>query len=302
MKTTDLNLIPIFVAIFEEKSLSKAAKRLAITQPAVSKALSRLRETYEDTLFNRTRAGVEPTSFASTLYPNMAAIINEFNATLSSSHNTFSPVNSNREFTIACIHAADFFLLPELFVRIQNLAPNITLTVHPLTSSDYENDLSLGNYDLIIGLRPIGNTTLKHRVILNDKIKACCRVNHPRIEGQHITDAQFFGEKHISITREVNRNNVVSSYDIEKLRARKIVYQASSFFEKFPLVEKTDCIALLPSCMEDICKEKFSIKTFDLPFDFSDINISMYWHPRKTVDSAHQWLRKQVDAVAKRYD
>ncbi|CDT50431.1 Transcriptional regulator [Vibrio coralliirubri] len=298
MKTTDLNLIPVFVAIFEERNLSRAAKRLDITQPAVSKALSRLREIYEDTLFNRTRSGVEPTSYASTLYSDMAAIIDNFNATLSSTHNSFSPINSKRSFSIACIHTVDFFLIPELFTRIQQLAPGITLTIHPLTSSDYENDLSLGNYDLIIGLRPIGNTMLKHKVIMSDKLKACCRVDHPRIDECNINEQQFYDEHHVSVAHEINRENVMLNSDIEVLNARKIVYKASSFFETLSLVEKTDCIALLPSFMESTCKDKFSIKTFDLPFNFSDINMSMYWHPRKNVDSAHQWLRNQIYSTA----
>ena len=298
MKTTDLNLIPVFVAIFEEKNLSRAAKRLDITQPAVSKALSRLRDVYEDTLFNRTRSGVEPTSYASALYPDMSAIINNFNATLSSANNSFDPASSVRSFSIACMHATDFFLLPELFAKIQKLSPGISLVVHPLTSSDYENDLSLGNYDLIIGLRPIGNTTLRHKTILTDQMKACCRTDHPRIERNIISKEQFYAETHVAVTRETNREHVLSNNDMMALKARKIVYNASSFFETFPLIEQTDCIALLPSFMESTCRDKFSIKIFDLPFEFSDINISMYWHPRKTVDSAHKWLRNQIYATA----
>ncbi|MCC5518678.1 LysR family transcriptional regulator [Vibrio splendidus] len=297
MKTTDLNLIPVFVAIFEERSLSRAAKRLDITQPAVSKALSRLRDVYEDTLFNRTRSGVEPTSYASALYPDMSAIINNFNATLSSVHNSFEPATSIRSFSIACLHATDFFVLPELFSRIQQSSPGITLVAHPITSSDYENDLSLGKYDLIIGLRPIGNTLLKHKVILTGKMKVCCSADHPRVNESTITNEQFYAENHVAVTREVNREHVLSDADIKALNKRNIVYNASSFFETFPLIEKTDCIALLPSFMESTCREKFSIKTFDLPFDFNDISISMYWHPRKNVDTAHQWLRNQVCAT-----
>ncbi|MEZ9702482.1 LysR family transcriptional regulator [Vibrio sp. 10N.261.46.E12] len=294
MKTTDLNLIPVFVAIFEERSLSRAAKRLDITQPAVSKALSRLRDVYEDTLFNRTRSGVEPTSYALALYPDMSAIINNFNATLSSAHDSFEPAKSKRSFSIACMHATDFFVLPELFSRIQQSSPGITLVVYPLTSSDYENDLSLGKYDLIIGLRPIGNTLLKHKVILTGQMKACCSSDHPRVDGNTITSEQFYAENHVAVTREVNREHVLADADIKALNKRNVVYNASSFFETFSLIEKTDCIALLPSFMESTCREKFSIRIFDLPFKFNDISISMYWHPRKNVDAAHQWLRNQV--------
>ncbi|MFM5480118.1 LysR family transcriptional regulator [Aeromonas veronii] len=94
IRSTELNLIPIFVAIYEERSLSRAATRMEISQPAVSKALKRLREIYGDPLFNRKVVGMEPTSFAIDIYPAMAAALKNFSSTLSTSRTSIRALPS----------------------------------------------------------------------------------------------------------------------------------------------------------------------------------------------------------------
>lgn len=131
MKNTDLNLIPIFVAIFEEQNLSKAAARLDISQPAVSKALARLRDIYDEPLFHRSPSGVEPTSFAVDIYPAMLTAFKNFTSTLSAS-SEFEAKVSNRIFSIACVSVASYELMPQLLKQIRQHAPNISLEVHPL--------------------------------------------------------------------------------------------------------------------------------------------------------------------------
>ncbi|MDW2459423.1 LysR family transcriptional regulator, partial [Vibrio sp. 1249-1] len=113
MKPTDLNLIPIFIAIYEEGNLSKAAARLSITQPAVSKALARLRDIYDEPLFHRCTKGVEPTSFAMDIYPALLTSVQNFTSTLTAS-SEFDPKVSNRVFSIACVSVASFELLPQV--------------------------------------------------------------------------------------------------------------------------------------------------------------------------------------------
>ncbi|WP_279501943.1 LysR family transcriptional regulator [Aeromonas veronii] len=122
IRSTELNLIPIFVAIYEERSLSWAATRMEISQPAVSKALKRLREIYGDPLFNRKVVGMEPTSFAIDIYPAMAAALKNFSSTLSTSR-TFNPCTSQRVFSIACVRLVSAQLVPALLCKIRAHAP-----------------------------------------------------------------------------------------------------------------------------------------------------------------------------------
>jgi len=160
IRSTELNLIPIFVAIYEERSLSRAATRMEISQPAVSKALKRLREIYDDPLFNRKVAGMEPTSFAIDIYPAMAAALKNFSSTLSTSR-TFNPRTSQRVFSIACITLVSARLIPALLCKIREQAPGIALEVHPLFTEDMESDLRMQRYDLIIDMTQSGRSMLK---------------------------------------------------------------------------------------------------------------------------------------------
>lgn len=121
----------------------------------MSKALARLRDIYDEPLFHRSSSGVEPTSFAVDIYPAMVAAIKNFTSTLSASVE-FDPKVSNRIFSIACVSILSYELLPQLMKQIHELAPNIALEVHPLFTEDYESDLRLQRYDLIIDLAPRG--------------------------------------------------------------------------------------------------------------------------------------------------
>ena len=175
MKSTDLNLIPIFVAIYEEQNLSKAAARLDISQPAVSKALARLRDIYDEPLFHRSTSGVEPTSFAMDIYPAMVAALKNFTSTLSAS-SSFDPKVSNRIFSIACVSVASYELMPQLLRQIRKSAPNVGLEVHPLFTEDYESDLRLQRYDLIIDMPPRGRTVLKMEPVFSERLMVVCAV------------------------------------------------------------------------------------------------------------------------------
>lgn len=126
----------------------------------MSKALARLRDIYDEPLFHRSTSGVEPTSFAMDIYPAMVAALKNFTSTLSAS-SSFDPKVSNRIFSIACVSVASYELMPQLMRQIREQAPNIGLEVHPLFTEDYESDLRLQRYDLIIDLPPRGRTVLK---------------------------------------------------------------------------------------------------------------------------------------------
>lgn len=198
-KTTELNLIPIFVAIYEEQNLSRAARRLSISQPAVSKALKRLREVYDDPLFHRTTNGVEPTSFGMDIYPAFSAALSNFNSTLSASRD-FDPKTSQKTFSIASVSVTGFNWLNHLVAEIRDKAPAINLEVHPLFTQDYETDLRLQRYDLIIDIAPNTRSFLKHEPLVREEACVVYSKDHPRLEG-NISKDEFFSESHVVLAR-----------------------------------------------------------------------------------------------------
>ncbi|MDS1838747.1 LysR family transcriptional regulator [Vibrio vulnificus] len=297
MKSTDLNLIPIFVAIFEEQNLSKAAARLDISQPAVSKALARLRDIYDEPLFHRSPSGVEPTSFAVDIYPAMLTAFKNFTSTLSAS-SEFEAKVSNRIFSIACVSVASYELMPQLLKQIRQHAPNISLEVHPLFTEDYESDLRLQRYDLIIDMAPRGWTTLKVEPIFSERLMVVCCADHPRI-ADACSVAQFLAEEHVVVSRWHARKSLMSEEDIADLAQRKIVYRASGALEMLPVIHGSEYIGMLPESTINAFAGTYNIKAVSLPFEHDIYDLCAIWHPSRSSESAHQWLRNQLKAAVK---
>lgn len=295
MKNTDLNLIPIFVAIFEEQNLSKAAARLDISQPAVSKALARLRDIYDEPLFHRSPSGVEPTSFAVDIYPAMLTAFKNFTSTLSAS-SEFEAKVSNRIFSIACVSVASYELMPQLLKQIRQHAPNISLEVHPLFTEDYESDLRLQRYDLIIDMAPRGWTPLKVEPIFSERLMVVCCADHPRI-ADACSVAQFLAEEHVVVSRWHARKSLMSAEDIADLAQRKIVYRASGALEMLPVIHGSEYIGMLPESTINAFAGTYNIKAVSLPFDHDVYDLCAIWHPSRSSESAHQWLRNQLKAA-----
>ncbi|OUJ29113.1 LysR family transcriptional regulator [Vibrio parahaemolyticus] len=297
MKPTDLNLIPIFIAIYEERNLSRAAARLDITQPAVSKALARLRDIYDEPLFHRSSSGVEPTSFAVDIYPAMVAAIKNFTSTLSASVE-FDPKVSNRIFSIACVSILSYELLPQLMKQIHELAPNIALEVHPLFTEDYESDLRLQRYDLIIDLAPRGRTVLKVEPVITERLMVVCNKDHPRI-AESISQEQFFEEEHVAVSQWQSRKSMLSAEDIVDLDKRKIMYRAAGALEMLPVICGSEYIGLMTESMIKLFSNTYHVKALPLPFDVTTYDLCAIWHPSRTNESAHQWLRAQIKHAGK---
>ncbi|PUZ94340.1 LysR family transcriptional regulator [Vibrio vulnificus] len=297
MRNTDLNLIPIFVAIFEEQNLSKAAARLDISQPAVSKALARLRDIYDEPLFHRSPSGVEPTSFAVDIYPAMLTAFKNFTSTLSAS-SEFEAKVSNRIFSIACVSVASYELMPQLLKQIRQHAPNISLEVHPLFTEDYESDLRLQRYDLIIDMAPRGWTTLKVEPIFSERLMVVCCADHPRI-ADACSVAQFLAEEHVVVSRWHARKSLMSAEDIADLAQRKIAYRASGALEMLPVIHGSEYIGMLPESTINAFAGTYNIKAVSLPFDHDVYDLCAIWHPSRSSESAHQWLRNQLKAAVK---
>ncbi|EPR7134915.1 LysR family transcriptional regulator [Vibrio vulnificus] len=297
MKNTDLNLIPIFVAIFEEQNLSKAAVRLDISQPAVSKALARLRDIYDEPLFHRSPSGVEPTSFAVDIYPAMLTAFKNFTSTLSAS-SEFEAKVSNRIFSIACVSVASYELMPQLLKQIRQHAPNISLEVHPLFTEDYESDLRLQRYDLIIDMAPRGWTPLKVEPIFSERLMVVCCADHPRITDA-CSVAQFLAEEHVVVSRWHARKSLMSAEDIADLAQRKIVYRASGALEMLPVIHGSEYIGMLPESTINAFAGTYNIKAVSLPFEHDVYDLCAIWHPSRSSESAHQWLRNQLKAAVK---
>lgn len=293
-KNTDFNLIPVFVAIYEELSLSKAAVRLGVSQPAISKSLLRLREIYGEALFNRHNYGIEPTNFSMDIYPFMLSALKSFNSTiLSSSH--FSPNKTERVFRLACISAASYTIIPELFRQF----PNIRLEVHSLLPEDYEQALRLQHYDAIISISSNKRTILKSELIFSEFLNVVCYKNHSRINGT-CTKQQFLEEEHVVLSKGKGKRSLLEDENIKELAERKIIYWAPGIVEMLPIIQNSEAIALMPKSFINKHSKIYNIKSSPIPFEHKTFEIFAYWHPNRSSEPAIQWLLSQLKKVGRK--
>ncbi|MGY3947056.1 LysR family transcriptional regulator [Aeromonas allosaccharophila] len=295
IRSTELNLIPIFVAIYEERSLSRAATRMEISQPAVSKALKRLREIYDDPLFHRKVAGMEPTSFAIDIYPAMAAALKNFSSTLSTSR-AFNPHTSQRVFSIACITLVSARLIPALLCKIRQQAPGIALEVHPLFTEDMESDLRMQRYDLIIDMTQSGRSMLKSEVLYAEQVKVVCASDHPRL-GSDLTVEAYFTEEHVALAQWQVRGSMITAEHLPQMANRNIVVRVPSAMEMLPIIARSEIIGVLPHSTIETFAGIYDVRVLPFPFDESVFSLSAIWHPSRTAEAGHRWLRQQLFEV-----
>ncbi|MGP1681975.1 MAG: LysR family transcriptional regulator, partial [Giesbergeria sp.] len=148
----DLNLLRVFDAVMAERSLTRAARKLALTQPAVSNALRRLRETLDDELLHRSGSGMEPTPRAQALWPVVQAALAQLEGALSPEH--FDPLQADNSFVLAMADATAAALLPHMVRILASEAPRVSVRVLPLATRDPRQLLDVEAADLAIGYFP----------------------------------------------------------------------------------------------------------------------------------------------------
>ena len=292
----DLNLIPVFIAILEEQNLSRAAGRLKISQPAVSQALRKLRDTYDDELFIRTSNGVRPTLVAQDIYPALLDAERQIRLTLPEQR-IFEPSTSKRHFSIAALSLVNYTMMPSLAGHIRRLAPNITLEIHPLYSEDLAQDLRIRKYDLAIDLHKLDTRSVRQQLVMEDSLTVICAKNHPRISDS-LSEQQFLDERHVIHTFNNPAISHLEAAGITVLKDRKIAWEAPGILEILPIVAHSDWLATIPTKIANQYTETNQLKCFEPTFHTKPLPIYISWHPSLDSDKAHQWLRDQIHKTA----
>lgn len=296
MKHSDYSLIPTFVAIMEEKSYTKAAKRLAISQSAVSQAVTRLQDVFKDALFIRASRGVEPTQFAIDIYPTLASAVESI-AYTTPEYKKFDPLKCDNQFAIASLSVLGFTILPELSLLMSQEAPLASVKIEPLYSQDLTSLLRSQHFDVVIEAHNDDNPQLRSEIIMQDTLCVMCRSDHPRLSGEEITLTQFLAERHVTHVSFDQQNGYLAGRGLKDeglLGQRDIAWQASSIMEMLPVIERCDHIAILPQRLVDQYRDTFQLKQLKSNFLLEPIKVALFWHSSRTNDPTHKWLRQQI--------
>lgn len=292
----DLNLLPIFVALMEERSVTRAADRLGMTQAALSNALSRLRIMMQDPLFIRERYGMRPTAKAESLAPALAQALASMD-TLVLGQQAFEPSRAEQVITIAPNSYVEFVLVPTLIARLSILAPGIRLRTLPYGTDLTETGVISGNTAMALGRISEAPDNLVVQHLADDGLACVVRKDHPVI-GDKITKAQYEGLKHVNVVPPGRlRAGLFQALERQGLK-REVVASVTHFASIPEIVAATDYCATLPKLICQRLAHDARLKVLPSPVDLGKFPLHMAWHVRYRQDPAHTWLRTLVTEVA----
>jgi DNA-binding transcriptional LysR family regulator len=293
----DLNLLPIFVALMEERSVTRAAERLGMTQPALSNALARLRVMLQDPLFIRERYGIQPTPIALELAPGIAdALARLDDAVLGQQE--FDPASAQRLFTIAPNGYVEFVLVPAIVARLAQVAPGITLRLTPYGNDLAETGAISGTTAMVLGriVDPPDNLVVQH--LMDESLACVVRADHPEV-GDTITREQFERLRHVNVMPPGRiRAGVFQALAQQHLK-RDIAISVTNFFAVAEMVAVTDYCTTLPRLICRRLERDPRLKVLPAPTDLGTFPVEMAWHVRYRHDPAHRWLRALVADVVR---
>ncbi len=291
----DLNLLPIFVALMEERSVTRAAERMGMTQPALSNALARLRIMLQDQLFVRERYGIQPTPIALELVPVIAEALAKLDDVVQGQQE-FVPAQAERVLTIAPNGYVEFVLVPAIVARLQDIAPGIKLHLTPYGNDLAETGAISGTTALVLGrvVDPPDNLVVQH--LMDEGLACVVRADHPEID-DCISREQFERLKHVNIVPPGRmRAGLFQALAQQQLR-REVAISVTNFFAVAELVAVTDYCATLPSLICRRLAHDPRLKVLPAPVDLGTFPVEMAWHVRYRHDPAHRWLRSVIGEV-----
>ena len=293
----DLNLLPVFVVLMEERNVTRAAERLGITQPALSNTLNRLREMLRDPLFVRERYGIRPTELAEEIAPAIAEALAKLDDVILGQQD-FNPQTAERLFTIAPNDYVEFVLVPAIVERLRQAAPGIRLRLTPFGSDIAETGVMSGTTAMVLGrlTDPPDNLVVQH--VMDDGLACVVRADHPDI-GDSISKVQYERLKHVNMLPPGRlRAGLFQSLERQGLK-REVAVSVTHFLSIPELVAVTDYCTTLPTL---ICRRIAldpRLKVLAPPVDLGTFPVQMAWHVRYRNDPAHRWLRGMIAEVAK---
>lgn len=314
----DLNLLRVFDAVYEDKTLLRAGKRLHLSQSAISHALARLRGALDDELFVRTARGMEPT-------PRAVAIAAPIREALSSIHSTlgvepFDPSTSTRRFVIAANDYVTSVLLAKFSTSIAALAPGVDIIVRPSTRLDLAEQLDVGRIDLAIGIFAEIPARFHMTPIWTQEDVLLMRKGHP-LSLREVTIEDLSRFPLLTVSLGGQEEGAVGGYIFERGLARQSemfnrqaledALSAVSVRPRYrltvphalvvaPLLADSDMISIVPGPLAAVLVKQQALFSSALPYEAPTITLRAIWHRRQNYDSAHVWIREQLLSLERR--
>jgi DNA-binding transcriptional LysR family regulator len=301
--TLDLNLLRVFDAVMTEQNLTRAANHLAMTQPAVSNALRRLRDTLNDELLIRTAHGMKPTPRAEELWPAVRLALSALQAALTPEDIDISDTQAT--FRLSMADSTASVVLPQLMREIKSQAPGLNVRMLPLTTRDprpmllqNDTDLAIGSFPGIVTQLTGGQdpSSLRHQHLYSGEYVGVMRKDHP-LAASDLTLENYCAADHALVSFSGRASGIVDEVLASLGQERRIALTVNQFFTVGCVIAKSDLISVMPRHLVASTGMKDALVTKQLPFDLPAVNVDMLWHDRDTRSPAHKWLRETLMTI-----
>jgi DNA-binding transcriptional LysR family regulator len=294
----DLNLLVAFEALMTEGQVTRAARRLHITQPALSSALARLRAVFDDQLFVKDGKSMRPTLRARELDAPIREALEKVRNAIG--RPSFRPETAAVTVRIATSDDLELTLIAKVLKRLRAAAPGINLAIRRV-SGVFElpqQELASGALDMAIGPFPQSphhsTGVIVAAPLYVDHLVCVAREKHPAIK-RTLSEAQFLAASHVVVYYPPGGVGIVDQLLIQRGgQRRKVAMEVPHFITAVLAAGETDLVATVNSRIANHLRRAAGVRVFPFPFESPKMNYSLYWHGRQTADPAHTWLRQVI--------
>lgn len=290
----DLNLLVTFEAIYRERNLTRAARRLFVTQSAVSHALARLRAQLGDPLFVRRASGVEPTPTTVRLAPVVGDALRLLRRALETDE--FDPARDLGRVCIAIHEELEPLLLPGLEHRLRAAVPDLELDCVRVDRTSLERDLGSSRLDLAVDAAPVAGADLRHSSLAHDQF---CVVSRRAIR---LDPRRYLAARHVTVSSRRTgtplEDVLLGQLGVE----RTVVLRCQRQEAACRIVAHSDLLLTAPRLRARALAARMRLALLPLPFRLPPFDMRLYWHRQTDTDRRNQWLRAQLAAVAAELD
>jgi len=293
----DLNLFTVFEAIYSEGSLTQAAKRLNLTQPAISHALSRLRERLDDPLFERHGHKMRPTPLAQNLLPEVQSALSQLNQALQVAHR-FDASKSDKTYCLALRDVIEATMLPPLMQNLSEQAPQVKVSTTRIDRKDMSQKLASGELDFAVDVLLPNAPQVKHQKIIEDELVVLVNSQLPQ-HSQAMNEDGYLQAKHIVVSSRSSGPDLVDYALSSRGLNRNIHLRCQQYYAACQVVANSDLVLTMPKRYALVLSRHFNnIEIMAMPIHSSNVDIHLYWHQSRDKDPASVWFRGFIQSLA----
>lgn len=291
----DLNLVRVFVAIYETGSVTAAAERLFVTQPTVSYGLTKLREALGDPLFTRGPNSMVPTVVGELTYKKFVSAMASIDSAMDMTKH-FDPGTSTQRFRIAMTDIGALIFLPPILQRIQSEAPDVELEVVQVAVNEIAGWLAAGKVDAAVGNHTVLQVPGKSHRLFSERYVCLLRKDHPEIRDK-LTLEKFLAARHVLVSTPFSGHRLVEDMLRQQGVSRKISVRIPHFTILPQLLATSDLLVTMPSRVARLFESSAPLRSLDLPIDIPPFEVRVFWHEHQDDNAGHRWLREIIIAT-----